>query len=361
MMKRTIISIAIPLALAAGTLNAAEIFNGNGNKVNFYGKMTGEHSWTLNDPKSSNADSSSARLGVKGETQISDKVTGYGQWEVNLSANKPEGRQDSKVRKAFAGFKFGQLGQFDYGRNTGVVYDAQAATDALVSFGGDGWSGTDMFMNGRTVGVATYRNSDFFGLVEGLSFALQYQGESNASSTALNKQNGDGVSASVSYATPIGITLTTAYGSSNRTQNQRADKLGNKAEVAAVSALYDNNNIYAAVSYAQTYNMVPQANDKFANQTQNIEAVVQYQFDFGLRPSLGYVQSKGNDLAKGTTFAGGKADLVKYVEIGAWYYFNKNMNVYAAYKFNLLNKNEYTSMVDLSTANEAAVGVTYQF
>ncbi|STW78627.1 outer membrane protein F [Klebsiella michiganensis] len=34
----------------------------------------------------------------------------------------------------------------------------------------------------------------------------------------------------------------------------------------------------------------------FANHTQNIEAVVQYQFDFGLRPSLGYVYAKGKDL-----------------------------------------------------------------
>ncbi len=45
----------------------------------------------------------------------------------------------------------------------------------------------------------------------------------------------------------------------------------------------------------QTYNMTPQEDDSFANKTQNIEAVVQYQFDFGLRPSVGYVQTKGKD------------------------------------------------------------------
>jgi outer membrane pore protein F len=38
---------------------------------------------------------------------------------------------------------------------------------------------TDNFMTGRTNGVATYRNSDFFGLVDGLSFALQYQGKND--------------------------------------------------------------------------------------------------------------------------------------------------------------------------------------
>ncbi len=31
-------------------------------------------------------------------------------------------------------------------------------------------------MTGRANGVATYRNTDFFGLVDGLNFALQYPG-----------------------------------------------------------------------------------------------------------------------------------------------------------------------------------------
>ncbi|XWS99102.1 porin, partial [Escherichia coli] len=33
-----------------------------------------------------------------------------------------------------------------------------------------------------------------------------------------------------------------------------------------------------------------------ANKTQNFEVVAQYQFDFGLRPSIAYLQSKGKDL-----------------------------------------------------------------
>jgi outer membrane pore protein F len=38
----------------------------------------------------------------------------------------------------------------------------------LVEWGGDGLVATDNFMTARTNGVATYRNSDFFGLVDGL-------------------------------------------------------------------------------------------------------------------------------------------------------------------------------------------------
>ncbi|MNV85136.1 Outer membrane protein F precursor [compost metagenome] len=113
--------------------------------------------------------------------------------------------------------------------------------------------------------------------------------------------------------------------------------------------------------YGESRNMTRENDDEFANKTQNIEAVVQYQFDFGLRPSLGYVQSKGKNLSDRNGFAGGDADLVKYIELGTWYYFNKNMNVYAAYRFNLLDDNSYTRAVSLSTDDQAGVGIVYQF
>lgn len=98
--------------------------------------------------------------------------------------------------------------------------------------------------------------------------------------------------------------------------DQKADGNGDKAEARATSAKYDANNIYAAVMYSQTYNMTPEEDNHFAGKTQNFEAVVQYQFDFGLRPSIGYVQTKGKDLQSRAGFSGGDADLVKYIEVG---------------------------------------------
>jgi predicted porin len=64
-----------------------------------------------------------------------------------------------------------------------VAYDIGAWTDVLPEFGGDTWTQTDVFMTGRTTGVATYRNTDFFGLVEGLNFAAQYQGKNDRATT----------------------------------------------------------------------------------------------------------------------------------------------------------------------------------
>ncbi|HDS9215647.1 TPA: porin, partial [Klebsiella oxytoca] len=347
-----VLAILVPALLVAGAANAAEIYNKNGNKLDFYGKMVGEHIMTHDGDNNNSDDTSYARFGIKGETQISSELTGYGQFEYNIKADKPEGQQADDTRLAFAGLKFSDYGSFDYGRNYGVVYDAAGYTDMLVEWGGDGLIATDNFMTQRTNGVATYRNTDFFGMVDGLNFALQYQGKNNDTDRA--KANGDGFGFSVNYNID-GFGFVGAYSNSDRTDEQAADRRGENAEVWSLATKYDANNVYASVMYGESHNMTHMEYGGFANKTQNIEAVVQYQFDFGLRPSLGYVYAKGKDLNGNRD-----ADIMNYVELGTWYYFNKNFNVYTAYKFNLVD-DEDSYITGASTDDQFAVGITYQF
>ena len=185
-MKRKVLALLLPALLAAGAANAAEIYNKNGNKLDLYGKVDGLRYFS--DDAGSDGDMTYARLGFKGETQINDMLTGYGQWEYNIQANGTEGdKGDSWTGLAFAGLGFGQNGTFDYGSNYGVVYDVEAWTDMLPEFGGDTYTQTDVYMLGRTNGVATYRNKGFFGQVDGLNFALQYQGNNEGSSVGQEK------------------------------------------------------------------------------------------------------------------------------------------------------------------------------
>ncbi|STQ81829.1 Porin OmpC [Hafnia alvei] len=94
----------------------------------------------------------------------------------------------------------------------------------------------------------------------------------------------------------------------------------------------------------------------------NVEVTAQYQFDFGLRPSLGYVYSKGKDLDYN---AGGKhydnEDLVNYIDVGTYFYFNKNMSTYVDYKINLLDDNNFSRSAGLMTDDVVGVGLVYQF
>ncbi|MBJ9641590.1 porin OmpC [Citrobacter sp. FDAARGOS_156] len=393
-MKRKVLALLLPALLAAGAANAAEIYNKNGNKLDLYGKVDGLRYFS--DDTDNDGDKTYARLGFKGETQINDMLTGYGQWEYNVQANGTEGdKGDSWTRLAFAGLGFAENGTFDYGRNYGVVYDVEAWTDMLPEFGGDTYTQTDVYMLGRTNGVATYRNHGFFGLADGLNFALQYQGNNEGSSVGqegsgnsenrkLAKENGDGFGMSTSYDFDFGLSLGAAYSSSDRTDDQVArgyqDGInkrnnyagGETAEAWTVGAKYDANNVYLAAMYAETRNMTyygggnGESNGGIANKTQNFEVVAQYQFDYGLRPSIAYLQSKGSDLGGQEVSHGNwryvDKDLVKYVDVGMTYYFNKNMSTYVDYKINLLDEDDsFYESNGIATDDIVAVGLVYQF
>ncbi len=364
-MKLKLVAVAVTTLLAAGAVNAAEVYNKDGNKLDLYGKVTALHYFS--DDKGDDGDKTYARLGFKGETQINDQLTGFGQWEYEFKGNNDEsnGTKGNKTRLAFAGLKFDQFGSLDYGRNYGVVYDIGAWTDVLPEFGGDTWTQSDVFMTGRTTGVATYRNTDFFGLVEGLNFAAQYQGKNERSNSDkiygadITKANGDGFGISSTYEFD-GFGVGASYAKSDRTDaqvNSAANELnagGKNAEVWAAGLKYDANNIYLATTYSETRNMTAYGSDHIANKAQNFEAVAQYQFDFGLRPSIAYLKSKGKDIG-----SWGDQDLVEYIDVGATYYFNKNMSTYVDYKINLVDDSRFTEAAGVSTDNIVAVGLTY--
>ncbi|EAM2978616.1 porin OmpC [Salmonella enterica] len=372
--------------MAAGMANAAEIYNKDGNKLDLYGKVDGLHYFSSN--KNKDGDKSYMRLGFKGETQINEQVTGYGQWEYQINTNRPEDGDTSNspqsyTRLAFAGLSFGNAGSIDYGRNYGVLYDIGAWTDMLPEFGNDSYENSDNFMTGRANGLLTYRNNGFFGLVDGLNFALQYQGKNDGNnwkgdtwdgtplsnnSRKIAGQNGDGFGLSATYDAGMGISAGAAYTNSNRTSEQKyRDDGGNKAEAWTAGLKYDANDVYLAANYTQTRNMtwfniadnsrIGQDNQKdydgdFAHKTDNWEIVAQYQFDSGLRPSVAYLQSR----ARNTGY--GDFDLVKYADVGTTYNFNKNMSAYVDYKINLLKAD---NPAGLNTGNIVATGLVYQF
>ncbi|WP_274597095.1 porin [Erwinia amylovora] len=357
MMKRCSIALALTALLASTNVVAAEIYNKDGNKLDLNGKVNAGR--VFSDDDSNNVDASYARLGFKGETVLGEDFTGYGQWQYQFQLNKSEGSDavsGDKTRLGFAGLKYGKWGSIDYGRNYGVVYDVLAWTDMLPKFGGDAGN-TDGFLAGRATGLATWRNSNFFGLVHGLDVALQYEGKNERTSSqdiAVRRSNGDGYGASVSWTADSGFGVAGTYANLGRTtaQNNASFGKGERAEHWAAAVKYDANQLYLAAMYGNTHNATPIAGG-FANKAVNFEAVAQYQFLNGLRPSLAYVTSRGKDIENT-----GEANLYKYISAGTYYYFNKNFMVYAEYKFNLLKDD---NPLGLATDDVTGVGVNYQF
>ncbi|WP_226813614.1 porin OmpC [Candidatus Profftia lariciata] len=383
-MKRDILAVVVPALLAAGAANAAEIYNKDGKKLDLYGKVDGLHYFS--DSKLIDGDQSYARFGVKGETQISEQLSGYGQWEYQLNVSNTQ--SDSSSKKAtclsFAGLKFGDVGSLDYGRNHGILRDIESWTDVLPEFSGNTYTITDNYMTGTADGVATYRNKNFFNLVDGWNFAVQYQvkndghntfnknankweNNSNAkNSRTIQNQNGSGWGLATTYNFGEGISAGAAYASSDRTAEQINRGTvsnsniagGHKADAWTAGMKYNANNVYLATTYAETHNMTPY-HDNISEKTQNLEIVAQYQLDFGLRPSLSYVQSKGKEQKNSHTQ--NYNDLVKYVDVGATYDFKKNISTYVDYKINLLHKNNFTQNNNINIDDVVAVGLVYRF
>ena len=160
-MKKSSLALMMMGLIASSATQAAEVYNKNGNKLDVYGKVKAMH--YMSDYDSKDGDQTYVRFGIKGETQINDDLTGYGRWESEFSGNKTESDSSQKTRLAFAGVKVKNYGSFDYGRNLGALYDVEAWTDMFPEFGGDSSAQTDNFMTKRASGLATYRNTDFFG------------------------------------------------------------------------------------------------------------------------------------------------------------------------------------------------------
>lgn len=331
-MKKTAVALAV-LALGVTSVHAAEIYNKDGNKLDLYGKVKGAHEWKGGE----DADTTYARLGFRGETQINDQLTGYGQFEGQFDAAKAEGSQSGvSTRLAYAGIDFDHNVSFDYGRNYGVAYDVGAYTDVLSEFGGDSYEGTDRFLTGRTSGVATLRTGNGFGLADGVSVAAQYQGQDDSGDVA--KQHGTGYGFSLGYEIPdTGVSAIAAYSTSAITAQQKQQGWdGKNAEFWGTGLKYDANAVYVATMFGESHNLL-----QGADRAKHFEAVAAYVFDFGLRPNVAYVHARDQH----------NRDVTEYVALGTSYNFNKNLVADVGYKIDLADGGD----------NTVAAGLTYQF
>ncbi|NKI74538.1 porin [Dickeya sp. CFBP 2040] len=359
-MKHLITMLTASVLLSStGLVNAAEVYNNQGNKFDLYGKVRAGYYFGDNTNSfKSNGDSTYARLGVKGETQITPYITGYGNYEYHFDASKAEDTNgaNGKTRYAYAGLKFDKFGSIDYGRNKGIAYDGLSYTDVLPEFGGD--QGYTDNITGRTAGVATYRNKNFFGLVDGWDIGLQYQSSHN-DSTDPARQVGNGWGVSSAYTTPVGIGVIASYEAVSRTAAQRATNEGDKADAWAAGVKYDANRTYLAMMYGILHNLTPigTSTAAFADKTKIFEAVAQYHFDFGLTPSLAYVSARAydeTDIGQGTS-----GYVTRYASLGVNYTFNKNMVMNVAYLRNLISSTD--NPFARKTGDTVFTGLVYQF
>ncbi|MCX8580851.1 porin [Gilliamella sp. B3482] len=381
-MKRNLLAITIPALLIAGTASASiEVWNKDGNKVDFYGRVYALNYLTDRNNQTGEGDKTTARLGMSGETQISDSLSGYGRWEYEAKTGSDA---DNETRYAYAGLNFGEFGSFDYGRNDGVLKTLTSYTDVLPEFGGDASNNDIYALTARTKAVATYRNSNFFGLVNGLRFAVQYADNGDNSSTQyLNKHDRTDHDSAEAWGSVIdwdvldsGLSIGAGYAQTGGHKDAKAWSAGAK---------YNNDNLYLAALYIQGkqkygWEKASTTSNTDDLKTKGFELVAQYGIDFEvgrLTPSVAYIQHKVQDASSFSRNgdAGLKGnDLVKYVDVGLTYDFNKNLSAIVDYKINLLDKNDIgarralyedgtfsKSQIKATAKDTVALGLIYQF
>ena len=392
-MKLNLLAIAIPALLVAAGANASiEVWNKDGNKVDFYGRVKAANNITDRGQKDE-GDDTSARLGMSGQTQITDSVVGYGRWEYEADAGK---NSDNEVRYAFAGLNFGDLGSFDYGRNDGVLKAITAYTDVLPQFGGEASNNNWNVLSSRTKAVATYRNNNFFGLSDDFSFALQYADNGDNSSTLDGIYNG----LNTPGKEPIKELSREAYGANAQWRifdtgltagagYAQSTVKGTRHNTWAGGLKYENYDLYLGANYFQSKlkkglltvwdNGYYRLRDVKAR---GFELVAQYGIDLEvgrITPSIAYVQHKVKvdsmhfNRHNIRYYAPGySSPMAKYVSLGATYDLNKNFSAIVEYKFNLLDRKDVGAAINTTkdrdhhenkpgTKDVLGVGLIYQF
>ncbi|WP_334321636.1 porin [Gilliamella apicola] len=365
-MKRNLLAIAIPALLVAAGANASiEVWNKDGNKVDFYGRVKAANNITDRGQKDE-GDDTSARLGMSGQTQITDSLVGYGRWEYEAKAGKDS--ENSEVRYAFAGLNFGDLGSFDYGRNDGVLKAITAYTDVLPQFGGEAANNDWNVLSSRTKAVATYRNNNFFGLTDDVSFALQYADNGDNSNTKyftdrINGKSREAYGANAQWRIfDTGLTAGAGYAQTTESDNRH--------NTWAAGLKYENYDLYLGANYFQSK---LKFDSNYDVKLRGFELVAQYGIDLEvgrLTPSLAYVQHKVKDY--GHDREGINSPVAKYVSLGATYDLNKNFSAIVEYKFNLLDRKDEGAKLNTvkdrghhenkpGTKDVLGVGLIYQF
>ncbi len=201
-------------------------------------------------------------------------------------------------------------------------------------------------------------------MVDGLNFAAQYQGKNDRSDfDNYTEGNGDGFLVSLlpmntKDSVSVQLMRNLIVPTLKLMQGKFSPEVfasGKNAEVWAAGLKYDANNIYLATTYSETQRslyllitslLIKLKTSKLLHNISSISVCVRPLLTCNLKVRI---------------LEYGRSGLVKYVDVGATYYFNKNMSTFVDYKINLLDKNDFTKALGVSTDDIVAVGLVYQF
>ncbi|MGB5446672.1 MAG: porin [Psychromonas sp.] len=302
-MKKTLLATAILTGLVSATAGAATVYDQDGTKLSVGGRA--EVRGLFGDAvEGTMEDKSRARINFKGETQITDDLTGFGVMEYEIKSG-----DTVTNRYLYAGLGT-VAGDFSYGKQDTANVQISAMTDIASAHSG----------NQQYIDSASERqDSTFFYANNALDENLSLQ----ANFIAANEEDKDDAFAvSALFSTGIGLDLGASYSDQDQ------------ANQITLAAGYTFEDLYLGTSYAMGD---VAADDEFTS----LEVAAQYKVTKELR-MIGIYTKSEEDVS---------GDTADFFALEGQYRFNDALRTYASYKFNNLTDGE----------DELLVGLRYNF
>ncbi|REG84981.1 porin [Marinomonas pollencensis] len=363
-MNRTMLAYVIPLAMVMLTpAHAANVYNTSGQTLDVYGRVEidatneGANNSDDNSTDTQGDMTSSARLGLKGSSQVNQEVSLFGKAEWQAAGETDDGNE-FKTRYMYLGVDFGDKGKLAFGQQYTPVYTSLVGTiDIFDQWGMEAQDG--MYGESRQSGQVIYTNQ--YGPLT-VQAGYQFHNEDGTDVTGTNigemenEEQNNAYSAAIVYDTGIGLNLRAAVA------NQTFDK---DAEINTygVGADYDVGDFYAAFVYlgSRADNGASSNSETDLNSYDLVGAYVMNQYRF----YTGYGQQRRSGSALADAY-----EAVRSYKLGVEYNITSNALTWVEYRHNDGDiDTNYSSSSDFHYddasnqlgKNEIAVSAQYNF
>ncbi|GMM89963.1 porin [Vibrio fortis] len=143
-MKKAVLASAVVAALVSGSSLAATVYSSDGTELKVGGRAEARFNISDNNESATNSsfkDKSRARVNLKGKTQVSENLYGFGKYEAEFTGDTVEGvngeETDSITNRYFFAGLGTNFGEFSYGKQDSAQVMLTDITDTMATFGAD--------------------------------------------------------------------------------------------------------------------------------------------------------------------------------------------------------------------------------
>ncbi|SDH25952.1 outer membrane protein OmpU [Vibrio xiamenensis] len=318
-MNKTLIALAVSAAAVATGVNAAELYNQDGNTLTMGGRA--EARLFLQDGKAT--DNSRVRLNFTGKAQINENLYGLGVWEGEFTtadegSTDAEDGSDLTNRLAYAGLG-GNFGEVAYGKTEGALGVITDFTDIMAYHGNS--AADKLGVADRTDNMIAYKGS-----FQNLNVKASYRfADADEDLSGDNDADGYSVSAIAALGN-TGINLGAGYASEDESNEYM------------VGANWTFDDLYLAGLFTDGEKQIETTKDTV--DYTGYEFAAAYTIDRTVFTTT-YNNAETNDETSAENIA-----------IDATYYFKPNFRGYVSYNFNLISEGD--TIGEVATANGSA-------